>query len=103
MNSMVSQARKRNPMRANIPLSVPVLTPEMAAPLIATAPAFPNICTCGEEVVPERLRNSWVFYCQRCGNDWSSPAPPEVPKPRTRQAIKRCGCAHKCRFCGGER
>lgn len=103
INDWIVKARKCAPMRAGVSLTAPVLAAEVAATLAVTAPVFPNRCACGEEVEPERLRASWVFYCQRCGADWSAPAPLEVSRPKPRKAVKRCACAHKCRFCGGER
>ena len=103
LNDWIAKARRHSPMRAAVPISSPVLTPEVAATLATKVPDFPNRCVCGEEVVPERTRESWVFYCQRCGADWSAPAPREPLKPKPRTAAKRCTCAHQCRICGGER
>lgn len=79
------------------------MRPELAAQLMATAPVFPSRCACGEEVAGERLRESWHFYCQRCGRDWSAPTTRLQEKPKARKPVKRCACSHVCRFCGGER
>lgn len=84
-------------------LSVPIMRPELATALMATAPVFPNRCACGEEVAGERLREAWHFYCQRCGRDWSAPATRLREKPKPRKLVKRCACARTCRFCGGAR
>lgn len=84
LNDWISKARRHSPMRASTPIGGAVLSPEMAAVLAVAAPVFPNRCTCGEEVEPERLRDSWAFYCQSCGADWSAPAPIERPKSKPR-------------------